>query len=248
MSTTTTSSSPYNAIILHPTLPLGSIRPMDIYLLLGLGAIFEFLGRIIILFATKKTSTILQKEKELRLLTKKVYQKRQLGPSAFVETSKLERQLLTLEKSLSDMKEKRKSNVVTIEKYIKHLSTIITFCIFLMYYSIPIIEFDGYEVASRNGAIVVNDVTEANVAAVSFAQSFLFPIGYVGIGVKISRWGLNNPKASIGALMVFWSSQVLVRQLMDGIDVLILGKPTNSNASTTTASTSTSSMSTKKTN
>ena len=241
------SSLPYNAIIPHPTLPLGSIRPMDIYLLLGLGAIFELLGRIIILFATKKTSTILQKEKELRVLTKKVYQKRQLGPSAFVETSKLERQLLTLEKSLSDMKEKRKSNVVTIEKYIKHLSTITTFCIFLMYYSIPIIEFDGYEIASRNGAIV-NDVTEANVAAVSFAQSFLFPIGYVGIGVKISRWGLNNPKASIGALMVFWSSQVLVRQLMDGIDVLILGKPTNSNASTTTASTSTSSMSTKKTN
>ena len=215
--------SSYYSVIPHPALPLGTVRPRDIYYLLALGAAFEIIGRIILLLAMKKSRTIVRKENEVKLLAKETKQKRDLGPSAFVETSKLERQLLAAEKELMTLTEQRKETAKLVEKRIQTFSTILTVCVFFIYYGIPIVELDGYQVAARNG-VIVQDTAEADTAAVSVCQAFLFPIGYLGVGVKISRWGLPNPKASVGALMVFWSSQVTVRQIMDGVDALVLGR------------------------
>jgi hypothetical protein len=56
--------------------------------------------------------------------------------------------------------------------------------------------------------------------ALGFLQGFLFPLSYVGMGMKVARYGLH--KAGMGALVVLWSSQVTAGKIIDGIEALIL--------------------------
>lgn len=96
----------------HPQVILSQIRINDVWLLLFIGAAYELLCRSYILFAIKiKSNAVLQKEYNLQQLTNKTNQLRKLGPSSFVETSKLERQVLSLEKELSAIYEQRKKCV-----------------------------------------------------------------------------------------------------------------------------------------
>jgi hypothetical protein len=93
----------------HPQIILSQIRINDVWLLLFIGGAYELLCRLYILFAIKlKSTTLLQKEYTLQEMTAKTNQLRKLGPSSFVETSKLERQVLALEKELSAIYEERK--------------------------------------------------------------------------------------------------------------------------------------------
>jgi len=57
-----------------------------------------------------------------------------------------------------------------------------------------------------------------------FLKRLLFPISYVGMGQKISKWGMGaaSADASFGALMVLWSAQVTVGKLFDAIDAYYL--------------------------
>jgi hypothetical protein len=93
----------------HPQIVLSQIRINDVWLLLFIGALYELLCRLYILLAVKlKSTALLQKEYTLQQMTIKTNQLRKLGPSSFVETSKLERQVLALEKELSVIYEQRK--------------------------------------------------------------------------------------------------------------------------------------------
>ena len=93
----------------HPQIILSQIRINDVWLLLCIGGAYELLCRSYILFAIKlKSTALLKKEFSLQQLTSKANQLRKLGPSSFVETSKVERQVLTLEKELSTIYEQRK--------------------------------------------------------------------------------------------------------------------------------------------
>ena len=102
--------------------------------------------------------------------------------------------------------------------------------IFILYYSIPVLLVNGANVTPSG--IMNNLVSGLSVMeiptifhdeeenAAGFLQAFLFPISYVGIGMKIARFGL--PKAAIGAMLVMWSAQVTVGKLMDGIEAMLL--------------------------
>ena len=93
----------------HPQIILSQIRINDVWLLLFIGGVYELLCRLYLLFAIKlKPTALLQKEYNLQQMTAKTNQLRKLGPSSFVETSKIERQVLALEKELSGIYEQRK--------------------------------------------------------------------------------------------------------------------------------------------
>jgi hypothetical protein len=93
----------------HPAVVLSNIRVNDIWLLLSVGAVYELGCRLYVLFLVKmKPDALLKKEQYLKQLTVRANNARKLGPSAFVETSKLERQVLSLEKELNTMYEQRK--------------------------------------------------------------------------------------------------------------------------------------------
>lgn len=92
----------------------------------------------------------------------------------------------------------------------------VAFIIFFLYYGVPILT-----VAS--GGELPNTVGEYEPAG-SFFKRMLFPVSYVGLGVKLSKWGMGGHVAdsSIGALVVLWSAQVTVGKLMDAVDAYYL--------------------------
>lgn len=93
----------------HPAVVFSKIRVNDIWFLLAIGAVYELGCRLYVLFLVKmKPNALLKKEHDLKQLTIRTNNARKLGPSAFVETSKLERQVLSFEKELNSIYEHRK--------------------------------------------------------------------------------------------------------------------------------------------
>ena len=204
------------AVIPHLPLHLADIRPLDIWLLLGIGLVWEVTCRSILLFLRKKPRYLRQKEEAHRLLLKETNAKRQMGPSAFVETSKLERQVLAQEKELAAVKERRKATYERMERLLlRHGNIALTFVIFIVYYSVPLFTFAAMEPPLfDDGSIKATTTTTLS--------TILFPISYLGLGMRISRFGLADSANSVGALAVMWSSQVLCSKLYDSIDALVL--------------------------
>lgn len=96
------------ALLPHPTLVLSEIRVNDIWFLLAAGAIWELGCRLCLLYVKMKPAWVRQMEADLEQLNARTAAKRRLGPQAFVETSKLERQVLVIEKELATIYERRK--------------------------------------------------------------------------------------------------------------------------------------------
>jgi len=104
----------------HPPLFLSHIRVNDIWFLLMCGAAWEALGRSIVLLVRVKPAWLREKEAALAILQSETNAKRKLGPSAFVETSKLERQVLAQEKELETIYAERKRCVERLQDSVGH--------------------------------------------------------------------------------------------------------------------------------
>mmetsp|Transcript_13687 Transcript_13687/g.28677 ORF Transcript_13687/g.28677 Transcript_13687/m.28677 type:complete len:243 (-) Transcript_13687:2954-3682(-) len=95
----------------HPSMPIGAVRPNDIIILLVIGAVFELVTRYSLVSYRRKPNIIRQRESALKELEQRVKKSRALGPHAFVETSKLERQLLAEKKKAQRSGRKTKESV-----------------------------------------------------------------------------------------------------------------------------------------
>ncbi|VEU45031.1 unnamed protein product [Pseudo-nitzschia multistriata] len=202
----------------HPSMPIGVVRPHDIIVLLLIGAAFELCTRLSLVKYKRKPDSIRQREYALKDLEIRVRKSRALGPHAFVETSKLERQMLSEEKNLSDLAGKRQKALEKSEKLVGRIGTALNFIVFVCWYGIPMMEFSGHRVLSPD--TLLSREESAEMAASAF-NSYMFPLSYLGMGVRISKWGLANPKASTGALLVVWSAQTTVGKIMDGLETLL---------------------------
>mmetsp|Transcript_13699 Transcript_13699/g.22003 ORF Transcript_13699/g.22003 Transcript_13699/m.22003 type:complete len:209 (-) Transcript_13699:134-760(-) len=203
----------------HPAMPVGTLRPNDIVLLLAIGAGFELVTRLVLIFFKRKPDSIRKREVALKALDKRVKKSRAMGPKAFVETSKLERQQLAEEKALAENAETRRKTLERYERLAKNMGMFLNLIVFLLWYGIPIMEFSGDRILSPD---VVLTKTESQEAAISAFEACLFPLSYVGMGLKISKWGMVNPRASTGALLILWSAQQTIGKLMDGVDALCM--------------------------
>lgn len=201
----------------HPEMPIGAVRPYDILILLAIGATFELATRLSLVSYKRKPASIRKREYDLKDLEKRVIKSRALGPHAFVETSKLERQLLAEQKKLSDISETRKKDLEKNEKMVKNMSMALNFVVFLCWYGVPVMEFAGHRVLTPG---VLLSRKESAEAAISAFSSYLFPLNFLGMGVRVSKLGLANPKASTGALLVVWAAQMTVGQILDGVEAL----------------------------
>ena len=202
----------------HPPLPLAQVRPTDIWLLLGAGAIWELVHRMATIWTEVKPRSLRTREFKLEQLQYEANQKRQLGPSAFVETSKLERQVLAEEKALSELYQTRKERLAKLEKRMKKVGLALSFLVFFLYLGIPIIQIEGSKLA-------LNEILSEEAAAkegTAWMKAFLFPLSYIAVGLRVSRWGLDDPQNSIGALIVFWSAQATAGKIMEGVEALLI--------------------------
>ena len=195
----------------HPPIYLSLIRLYDVWFLLAVGALYELLCRLYLLQIKIKPRHVLLLEAQQKGLQKEVEQKRKLGPQAFVETSKLERQLLQLDKELDTVRAKRKTQAETTEKLLLRSGNMrLSFLIWVLWYAVPILSVDDLQVGG------VGEYAPAG----SFLRNLFFPISASGVGYRISKIGLPVEAAldSVGALFVMWSAQVTVGKLMDAVD------------------------------
>lgn len=198
-------------------MPIGAVRPYDIIILLVIGAAIELFTRLSLVSYRRKPNSIRQREYAQRDLEKRVKKSRALGPHAFVETSKLERKMLGEEKKLSDLAEKRKKALEKNEKLMGRVGMALNFIVFLCWYGVPVMEFSADRILSPDSLL---SRTESAEAAISAFNSYLFPLTYLGMGVRVSKWGLANPQASTGALLVVWAAQTTVGKILDGVEAL----------------------------
>jgi len=200
------------------SIPLLEIRTLDLWALLLGGVLLECISRGLVMVVKAKSSSEKRTAMDLFQLQFETAQKRRLGPSAFVETSKLERQVLAKEKALEEMIAVRKSRTERISKLVKNASLSFYGLVFVLYYSYSILSIDGTRLPGKDDGIVRTREEDAELAT-AFVQGLLFPLSYVGIGMRIARWGLPAP--GFGALLVLWSAQVTTGKLIDGIELLV---------------------------
>jgi hypothetical protein len=212
-------------LLQHPLMHLSEIRPIDIWLLVSLGTLYEVTSRVYLHFAKRKPMSLLEQEAQLQVMQKETERLRKMGPKSFVETSKLERKVLALEKKLVEIKTKRKARLEQLEKSIlRKGNLILSLLVFILYFGVSImrLQFDEDTAPSLEALAGVemssSSSTTPRVIKQAALQSLLFPISYLGFGIKISRLGLVDPKNSIGALVVLWASQVTWGKLFDVMD------------------------------
>jgi hypothetical protein len=94
--------------------------------------------------------------------------------------------------------------------------------LFFIYYGIPVMVLDGLALSLNHPTMVSardDDAMESQCAA-AFYKAILFPLSYIGIGMKIAKMGC--PTGSVGALIVYWSAQVTVGKIYDCCEILYL--------------------------
>ena len=151
---------------------------------------------------------------ELHDLRFETAKKRSLGPSAFVETAKLERQVLAKEKELASMESGRSDRIAKVEAIIKKASTAVQLIIFLVYWGVPILSVDGSRIASSAS---VGHIVSAEDAANACMRGICFPYC---VWLKVAAMGVTEQASSIGALVVYWSSQTTVKKFAEVFEVL----------------------------
>lgn len=97
----------------------------------------------------------------------------------------------------------------------------IAIVVFFLYYGVPILS-----IQTNMENLVVGETTNMDLDASTYLKRILFPISYIGAGIKLSRWGIpggaDSAASSFGALAIMWSSQVAMGQLMDAMDAYYL--------------------------
>eukprot|EP01083_Nonionella_stella_P098826 277988_1 len=215
-------------VVPHASIPFQTVRTADIILLLLVGTITEVLTRLLVRSFKVRSSREIKLREKLRLLRYETMKKRAQGPSAFVETAKLERRVLASEKEIKEMEEVKKARIVQIEKSVKYARIAMSVMVFVLYYGIPILTIDGLKASldANNAKLLQNVKVAEGVAedvahATALMRNVIWPLGSVGPGMKFASIGLGELKySSIGALVVYWSAQATSGKVYDCLEAL----------------------------
>eukprot|EP00970_Alexandrium_tamarense_P007014 scaffold1229_cov193-Alexandrium_tamarense.AAC.16 len=139
-----------------------------------------------------------------------------MGPSAFVETSKLERAVLATQKEQTKLAEEREARTARCSKLIKKVNIVTNIIILLTYWGVAMVAIDGSRVNDGNYESYDEDISDEQRAS-SFWKGFLFPLSYHGLGYKVSQFGIESDvRAScVGALAVVWAARVTCGEVVD---------------------------------
>jgi len=193
----------------HPEIPYKIVHTGDIILLLSFGLLYELCVRVYQHRNERRTPKEHRLAIHLAALRHEAAKKRALGPSAFVETSKLERAVLATEKDFAKMVEEKESRKAHAAKVIKKCNLATNGMILLVYWGVAMVVIDGSRVSTNNDDLSYDDHTDVERAS-AFWKAFLFPLSYNGLSYKIAQYGIqsNMRPACLGALTVFWAARV----------------------------------------
>jgi hypothetical protein len=204
-------TAPGATIIPHPPIIWEHVRTLDLLFLLSLGAASEIAFRGIVLLIKKKPSSLVAKENNYAKLQHNTDRLRKMGPPAFVECSKSERQLLALDKELLQLYQQRQVQREQVVKVFSYARNLLSVLVFILYRGVAVLSFSGF-------------ADPGTLENKSILVPMLFPISVVGLGFKISKWGLEETAMGdgIAALIPFWAGSTFVSQIFDGVEHLIL--------------------------
>ena len=200
----------------YPEIPYAVVHSNDIALLLLCGFLYELFIR---LYQHKNECRTAHERKiniHLATLRYEAAKKRALGPSAFVEASKLERAVLATEKELTKLWEEREVRAARAAKLIKKLNFASNILILMMYWGVPMLAIDGARVNCGSYESYDEELTDLERAS-AFWTGFLFPLSYHGLGYKVAQFGIDSEMraSSVGALAVVWAARVTCGELVD---------------------------------
>mmetsp|Transcript_32425 Transcript_32425/g.37536 ORF Transcript_32425/g.37536 Transcript_32425/m.37536 type:complete len:204 (-) Transcript_32425:100-711(-) len=191
-------------------IPLQTINPIDILFLLVLGVTFEFISHVaskIYSHNGRSTSSLRggseqQLRQELFRLKIVTAQSKERGPGAFVETSKLERAVLSKSREIKVLREHKTTRAAKAVLITTKARRAVWCGVFLCYYSIPIITTFEYTIGDDDGT---------SASSWNHWKSMMFPMSFLSLGLRISSIGLNG---GVGALLAFWSGGTLMEKVL----------------------------------
>eukprot|EP00339_Tiarina_fusa_P024774 CAMPEP_0117045074 /NCGR_PEP_ID=MMETSP0472-20121206/31198_1 /TAXON_ID=693140 ORGANISM="Tiarina fusus, Strain LIS" /NCGR_SAMPLE_ID=MMETSP0472 /ASSEMBLY_ACC=CAM_ASM_000603 /LENGTH=160 /DNA_ID=CAMNT_0004756967 /DNA_START=169 /DNA_END=647 /DNA_ORIENTATION=+ len=155
-------------LIPYPQLPFHSFRVADVCLVMAVGAIWELIIRTLRLLMKRKPAAIRTRDAALKDLEFEIKRMRNKGASAFVATSKLERQQLAEKKALTKAAEQRRERVEKLEKITQKIDMGLCLAVFLCYYGVPMMEFSAQRLVENRGpGDAIMTAEEGELAAVS---------------------------------------------------------------------------------
>jgi len=208
---------------MNPSIPLSVLRADDILVLLAIGGVYELSVRTVAYRTKTRTRAERSLRSELHQIRYEIAKSRSLGPSAFVKTSKLERSVLAKEKELIKIEEGRKKKVEGVARVVKNVTMALNLTLFFLFYSVRVLSIDG----RRAAVSPISTSNEGNVvseeeAATTFMNGMLFPLSYIGFGLRFAGIGLAERASSFGALVVFWSAQSTVGKISEAVEAMLV--------------------------
>eukprot|EP00571_Detonula_confervacea_P003747 CAMPEP_0172320044 /NCGR_PEP_ID=MMETSP1058-20130122/39467_1 /TAXON_ID=83371 /ORGANISM="Detonula confervacea, Strain CCMP 353" /LENGTH=212 /DNA_ID=CAMNT_0013035227 /DNA_START=28 /DNA_END=663 /DNA_ORIENTATION=- len=200
----------------YPEIPYKIVHTGDIFLLLSLGFAYELVMRIYQHRNERRTTHERKINIHLATLRYEAAKKRALGPSAFVETAKLERAVLATEKESAKLVQDRGARKVRGAKLIKKCNLATNVLILLTYWGVAMVAIDGSRLDDHNNESYDDVITDVERAS-AFWKGFLFPLSYNGMAYKISQFGIESDMrpSCLGALAVVWAARVTCGEVVD---------------------------------
>ena len=200
----------------YPNIPYKIVHTGDIFLLLALGFIYELVMRVYQHSNARRTPQERKLKIHLATLRYEAAKKRALGPSAFVETAKLERAVLATEKELNKLVEEREARTNRVGRLIKKCNLITNVTVILVYWGVAIVAIDGsrlYKSSNDSSDEIITDVERAS----EFWKGFMFPLPYNGMAYKIGQLGIESAMkpSCLGALIVVWAARVTSGEIFE---------------------------------
>ena len=199
-----------------PEIPYKIVHTGDIVLLLTLGFLYELVMRTYQHRNERRTSHERKLSIHLATLRYEAAKKRALGPSAFVETAKLERAVLATEKELAKLVESRHARKARVAKLIKKCNLATNILIIMTYWGVAMVAIDGSRLDENNNESYDEVITDVERAS-AFWKGFLFPLSYHGGGYKVAQFGIESElrPSCLGALAVVWAARVTCGEVVD---------------------------------
>eukprot|EP00978_Attheya_sp_CCMP212_P020164 scaffold57308_cov55-Attheya_sp.AAC.5 len=199
-------------------IPVGVIRPTDIVVLLIVGASYEAVLRTVSHLSKRRSREEVGLGTQLQTVRYEAALKRRLGASAFVETSKLERNILRKEKKLVQLADDRAKRSARVSYGFRNAAWVLYALVFLTYYGTPVLTLDGIQIETGDADASPTERAEG------YMRGMLFPLTYVGAAMRFSGFGTEaaHRLSSISPLVVVWAAQATVQKVSECMEVLSL--------------------------
>jgi len=196
----------------YPEVPYTIVHTGDLLLLLGFGCAYELFVRLYQRGRGRPTAREVRTTVRLAALHREAARKRALGPSAFVETSKLERLALGVGKEAEALEREREVRTARAAGRVTRWNRACNVLIVGAYWGVAMVAIDGAGLvdAAPSEPFDAMDVVAPHDRAAQFWKGLFFPLSYNAFSYKIAQFGIDSDlrPSCLGALAVVWAARV----------------------------------------